>query len=207
MVVSGAPRSIMSTGAPGLLASYTRIVPLVPTVGGVSNTIRSGASVHTPVAPLAGNVEVTCSSGVVRGASDASVSTTTSTPPSAPASSGCEAFPPPQPTANEIRTNDGRRICPMSRRAPARRLRTPRLLEVRDRDREARDRPRRRTALDHALRRRAVDRRNRSLQQRLRFLRLLAADRRAQPLDDGPHGRLLGRVARRPRDALPVRLL
>src|SRR4051812_3713443 len=196
MVVSGAPRSIMSTGAPGLLASYTRIVPVVPTAGGVSNTIRSGASVHTPVAPLAGNVEVTCSSGVVADASEASVSTITSIPASAPAS-GCEAFPPPQPTTNEIRTNDTRRICPMSRRAPARRLRKPALLEVGDGDREARDRPRRRTALDDALRRRAVDRRNRRLQQRLRFLRLLAADRRAQPLDDGAHGRLLGRVARR----------
>ena len=55
----------MSTGALGLLASYTRIVPLGPVMaGGVSKNIRSGASVQTPVAPVAGNVEVTCSSGV-----------------------------------------------------------------------------------------------------------------------------------------------
>src|SRR5437763_8414130 len=105
----------MSTGAFGLLASYTRIVPAVPMAGGVSKTIRRGASVQTTVAPLAGNVDVTCSSGVpTTGAStDPSTSPpppvpplppTPAAPPPLPAVPGPGApFPPPQPTTNEIR--------------------------------------------------------------------------------------------------------
>ena len=55
--------SKLSTGVVGLAASNTCILPPAPVIGGVSKNRRSGASVQTPVAALAGNTDVTCSSG------------------------------------------------------------------------------------------------------------------------------------------------
>src|SRR5262245_48318812 len=52
--------------------------------GGVSKTRRSGASVQTLVASLAGNTDVTCSSGVVTIGTSRGASTAASTEPPLP---------------------------------------------------------------------------------------------------------------------------
>src|SRR3954452_13345081 len=109
--VSGAAMSKLSTGVAGLAASKTRTQPPAPVIGGRSKNNRSGASVQTPVASLAGNIDVTCSSGTTATASTASVpdgasaitsgSTGASEPPAPPpppASPPGDSAEPPQPT-------------------------------------------------------------------------------------------------------------
>src|SRR3954462_4559709 len=95
---SAAAMSMLSTGGVGVLASNTLIVPAAPVVGAVSNTSRSGASVQTDVAPLAGNSETTCSSGTTFGASAAAPPAATSAPASG--SNGASAPPPAPPPAS-----------------------------------------------------------------------------------------------------------
>src|SRR3954470_13125700 len=97
-VASAAAMSMLSTGVVGLPASNTLIVPAAPIVGAVSNTSRSGASVQTDVAPLAGNTETTCSSGTTFGASAASPPAATSEPESG--SNGASPPPPAAPPAS-----------------------------------------------------------------------------------------------------------
>ena len=54
--------SMLSTGV-AVSASNTWILPAAPVAGGVSKNSRSGASVQVML-PLAGNTDVTCSSGM-----------------------------------------------------------------------------------------------------------------------------------------------
>src|SRR5262245_60435131 len=111
--VTGAARSKLSAGLVESSLPQTLIVPAAPRNGGVSKMIRSGASVQTDVAPLAGNTDVTCSSGTTLMTSSATSPTGTSVPPrsrlsgtsladvmSTPPSFDPEIFPPPHPTPN-----------------------------------------------------------------------------------------------------------